>query len=294
MMKVYTNNDSVTIRLYNTEWDAVRYYVPKMLRKLNNQVKGCVNFGIHAPGQDPYDIKGTVFENMRMPNEYTYVQKFDGIDITYEEAVEKAQKVILDEYHSDLRHCKRVFINAMFRWLGEIEDAMETESNEVFEEQYPVEEHIDTTTALERIHEGAKTFAKNVGRLADDIHETALDINAIIDAAPKAMKDAIAKASTIVSSDVEDEDDDEIEGDLVTEGSNFSTREPLTEKDEDDYTDDDDTELTEEDEEALDPDNEVVEDEDGKPLLIYPDEVTHSDDRLEDDEVDEADPNDLL
>ena len=35
-----------------------------------------------------------------------------------------------------------------------------------------------------------------------------------------------------------DEDDDPIEGDRVSANSNFSSREPLTEKDEDDYTDD--------------------------------------------------------
>ena len=38
--------------------------------------------------------------------------------------------------------------------------------------------------------------------------------------------------------DALNEDDDPIEGDRVSSNSNFSSREPLTEKDEDDYTDD--------------------------------------------------------
>ena len=67
MLKIYTTSKCVTVHLTGTEWDAIRFYTPKLLRKLNNQIPGCKNFGIHAPGHDPYSIKGTIFEKMMMP-----------------------------------------------------------------------------------------------------------------------------------------------------------------------------------------------------------------------------------
>ncbi len=223
MLKIYTTSNCVTVHLTGTEWDAVRFYTPKLLRKLNNQVPGCKNFGIHAPGHDPYDIKGTIFEKMMMPYNYTFTEKYDGITVTHQQALNIAKKVVLDEYHADLRRCKRILINEIFKWIGDLEEAMETVSNELFEEE--ASDFIcDNVDCKKKVYE--KPIIKEV------------DIDKLINDAPQDMRDAIANAATIVSSEDEedDDDDDAIEGDLVTPGASFTTREPLTDKDEDDYT----------------------------------------------------------
>lgn len=224
MLKIYTTSKCVTVHLTGTEWDAIRFYTPKLLRKLNNQIPGCKNFGIHAPGHDPYDIKGTIFEKMMMPYNYSFTEAYDGITVTYQQALNTAKKMVLDQYHADLRRCKRLLINEIFKWIGDLEEAMETVSNELFEE------------------EASDSICDNVDYKKEVYEKPAreeVDIEKLINDAPKDMRDAIANAAAIVSSeDEEDDDDDVIEGDLVTPGANFTTREPLTDKDEDDYTPD--------------------------------------------------------
>lgn len=223
MLKIYTTGNCVTVHLTGTELDAIRFYTPKLLRKLNNQTPGCKNFGIHAPGNGPYNIKGTIFEKMMMPYNYTFSKKYDGITVTYQQALNTAKKMVLDEYHADLRRCKRILINEIFKWIGDLEEAMETVSNELFEEEASdfICDHED---CKKKVYE--KPASEEV------------DIEKLINDAPKDMRDAIANAATIVSSEDEEDDDDVIEGDLVTPGANFTTREPLTDKDEDDYTPD--------------------------------------------------------
>lgn len=223
MLKIYTTSNCVTVHLTGTELDAIRFYTPKLLRKLNNQTPGCKNFGIHAPGNGPYNIKGTIFEKMMMPYNYTFSEKYDGITVTYKQALNTAKKMVLDEYHADLRRCKRILINEIFKWIGDLEEAMETVSNELFEEE--ASDFIcDNVDCKKKVYE--KPASEEV------------DIEKLINDAPQDMRDAIANAATIVSSEDEEDDDDVIEGDLVTPGANFTTREPLTDKDEDDYTPD--------------------------------------------------------
>lgn len=290
MLKIYVNGNTVTAILSDTRWDAVRCYTPKLLRKLNNQVSGCMSFGIHAPGQSVTDIKGTIFEDMEMANKYSYIAKFDGITKTLDDATEEATRTVLDQYHEDLRVQKIKLIHSMANWLGEVDDALQTEAHELDDEQdYNEADYI--IKSLDKMDDGIKKFKAGVKNMSDVIdngldklhnyynsHEN-IDVDALIKQAPKELQDDIAKASAVVSSedvDMDDDDDVEIEGDLVTPGSNFSTREPLNDRDDDDFTPEED--------EVAPPINTASKMLD--PLGLD----KHSDD----DEVDESDPEDLL
>ena len=266
MLKIYTTKNCVTVHLTGTEYDAIRFYTPKLLRKLNNQVPGCKNFGIHAPGHDPYDIKGTIFEKMLMPYNYTFAEKYDGITVTYQQALNTAKKMVLDEYHADLRYCKRILINEIFKWIGNLEEAMTDINNDLLVEEDP-----------------CGLYEPPV------IEEEPVDIEKLINDAPKDMRDAIANAATIVSSeDEEDDDDDVIEGDLVTPGANFTTREPLTDTDEDDYTTQD-AQLPHTASMMLDPTGRYHSSDMAEVNTIVDEESKESDDP-----VDESDPEDIL
>lgn len=303
MLKIYTNGNTVTAILSGTRWDAVRFYTPKLLRKLNNQVSGCRSFGIHAPGFSMTDINGTIFENMEMPNEYTYVAKFDGVNVTHDEAVENARIVVLDEYHNDLRQQKRNLIIYLADWLGEVDDMLQTTMHEIDDEE-PIVDAEYSNDFLGSISNGIQKFKEDVSEMSKSIN-TGLEklakisiygipnynVDDLIKHAPKELQDEIKKASTVVSSeDVDLDDDDDIEGDLVIPGSNFSTREPLTDRDEDDFTP--------EEEEALSgPTTSAAVSEDAyvptASKMLDPLGLDHSDNN-DDDTVDESDPDDLL
>lgn len=303
MLKIYTNGNTVTAILSGTRWDAVRFYTPKLLRKLNNQVSGCRSFGIHAPGFSMTDINGTIFENMEMPNEYTYVAKFDGVNVTHDEAVENARIAVLDEYHYDLRQQKRNLIIYLADWLGEVDDMLQTTMHEIDEEE-PIVDAEYTNDILGSISNGIQKFKEDVSEMSKNINNgleklaknsiygiANYNVDDLIKQAPKELQDEITKASTVVSSeDVDIDDDDDIEGDLVIPGSNFSTREPLTDRDEDDFTP--------EEEEALSgPTASAVVAEDAyvptASKMLDPLGLDHPDDN-DDDTVDESDPDDLL
>lgn len=303
MLKIYINDHTVTAVLSGTRWDAVRFYTPKLIRKLNNQVSGCRSFGIHAPGFSETDIKGTVFENMEMPNYYSFVAKFDDVNVTREEAIETARSNVLDEYHYDLRQQKRNLIIYMADWLGEIDDMLQTTMHEIDEEQsYSDADFI--ISSLDKMDDGIKKFKDGVANMSKTINNglekwakntidgiTNYNVDDLIKQAPKKLQDEITKASTVVSSeDVDLGDDDDIEGDLVIPGSNFSTREPLTDRDEDDFTP--------EEEEALSgPTTSAVVGEDAyipaASKMLDPLGLDHPDDN-DNNTVDESDPNDLL
>lgn len=303
MLKIYINDHTVTAILSGTRWDAVRFYTPKLIRKLNNQVSGCRSFGIHAPGFSETDIKGTVFENMEMPNYYSFVAKFDDVNVTREEAIETARSNVLDEYHYDLRQQKRNLIIYMADWLGEIDDMLQTTMHEIDEEQsYSDADFI--ISSLDKMDDGIKKFKDGVANMSKTINNglekwakntidgiTNYNVDDLIKQAPKKLQDEITKASTVVSSeDVDLGDDDDIEGDLVIPGSNFSTREPLTDRDEDDFTP--------EEEEALSgPTTSAVVGEDAyiptASKMLDPLGLDHPDDN-DNNTVDESDPNDLL
>ena len=292
MLKIYVNGNKVTAVLSGTRWDAVRCYTPKLLRKLNNQVSGCMSFGIHAPGQSMTDIKGTIFEDMEMANKYSYVAEFDGITKTLADATAEATKTILDLYHEDLREQKFKLIRHLANWLGEVDDALQTEAHELDEEQsYNELSAEDLVSRLESINDGIEKFKDGVADMGKIINNGLekwaknsiygvgnYNVDELIKQAPKELQDDIAKASAVVSSEDVDLDDDdlEIEGDLVTPGSNFSTREPLSDRDEDDFTP--------EEEEVTPPVNTASKMLD--PLGL--------DEDSDDDEVDESDPEDLL
>ena len=305
MLNIYINDHNVTAVLSGTRWDAVRFYTPKLIRKLNNQVSGCRSFGIHAPGFSVTDIKGTVFENMEMPNYYSFVAKFDDVNVTREEAIETARSNVLDEYHYDLRQQKRNLIIYLADWLGEIDDMLQTTMHEIDEEQsYSDADFI--ISSLDKMDDGIKKFKDGVANMSKTINNglekwakntiygiTNYNVDDLIKQAPKELQDEITKASTVVSSedvDLGDDDDSEIEGDLVIPGSNFSTREPLTDRDEDDFTP--------EEEEALSgPKTSAVVGEDAHiptaSKMLDPLGLDHPDDN-DDDTVDESDPDDLL
>lgn len=303
MLKVYVNGNKVTAVLSDTRWDAVRCYTPKLLRKLNNQVSGCMSFGIHAPGQSMTDIKGTIFEDMEMANKYSNVVEFDGVNKTLSDATAEATKTVLDLYHEDLRQQKFKLIRHLANWLGEVDDALQTEAHELDEEQaYSDADFI--ISSLDKMDDGIKKFKDGVANMSKTINNglekwakntiygiTNYNVDDLIKQAPKELQDEITKASTVVSSeDVDLDDDDDIEGDLVIPGSNFSTREPLTDRDEDDFTP--------EEEEALSgPSTSAAVSEDAyiptASKMLDPLGLDHPDDN-DDDTVDESDPDDLL
>lgn len=303
MLKIYVNGNKVTAVLSDTRWDAVRCYTPKLLRKLNNQVSGCMSFGIHAPGQSMTDIKGTIFEDMEMANKYSNVVEFDGVNKTLSDATAEATKTILDLYHEDLREQKFKLIRHLANWLGEVDDALQTEAHELDEDQsYSDADFI--IRSLDKMDDGIQKFKDDVTNTAKTINNglekwakntiygiTNYNVDDLIKQAPKELQDEITKASTVVSSeDVDLDDDDDIEGDLVIPGSNFSTREPLTDRDEDDFTP--------EEEEALSgPSTSAAVNEDAyvptASKMLDPLGLDHPDDN-DDDTVDESDPDDLL
>lgn len=303
MLKIYVNGNKVTAVLSDTRWDAVRCYTPKLLRKLNNQVSGCMSFGIHAPGQSMTDIKGTIFEDMEMANKYSNVVEFDGVNKTLSDATAEATKTVLDLYHEDLRQQKFKLIRHLANWLGEVDDALQTEAHELDEEQaYSDADFI--ISSLDKMDDGIKKFKDGVTNMSKTINNglekwakntiygiTNYNVDDLIKQAPKELQDEITKASTVVSSeDVDLDDDDDIEGDLVIPGSNFSTREPLTDRDEDDFTP--------EEEEALSgPSTSAAVSEDAyvptASKMLDPLGLDHPDDN-DDDTVDESDPDDLL
>lgn len=303
MLKIYVNGNKVTAVLSDTRWDAVRCYTPKLLRKLNNQVSGCMSFGIHAPGQSMTDIKGTIFEDMEMANKYSNVVEFDGVNKTLSDATAEATKTVLDLYHEDLRQQKFKLIRHLANWLGEVDDALQTEAHELDEEQaYSDADFI--ISSLDKMDDGIKKFKDGVANMSKTINNglekwakntiygiTNYNVDDLIKQAPKELQDEITKASTVVSSeDVDLDDDDDIEGDLVIPGSNFSTREPLTDRDEDDFTP--------EEEEALSGSSTstAVSEDAYIPTaskMLDPLGLNHPDDN-DDDIVDESDPDDLL
>lgn len=292
MLKIYVNANTVTAVLSDTRWDAVRCYTPKLLRKLNNQVSGCMSFGIHAPGQSMTDIKGTIFEDMEMPAKYSYVAEFNGITKTLADATAEATKAVLDLYHEDLREQKFKLIRHLANWLGEVDDALQTEAHELEDEQYYNDSSAeDIVDRLSNINDGIEKFKDGVSHMGKIINEglekmsknsiygvTNYNVDDLIKQAPKELQDEIAKASAVVSSEDVDMDDDdiEIEGDLVTPNSNFSTGEPLTDRDDDDFTP--------EEEEVAPPVNTASK-------MLDPLGLGENSD---DDEVDESDPEDLL
>lgn len=303
MLKIYVNGNKVTAVLSDTRWDAVRCYTPKLLRKLNNQVSGCMSFGIHAPGQSMTDIKGTIFEDMEMANKYSNVVEFDGVNKTLSDATAEATKTILDLYHEDLRQQKFKLIRHLANWLGEVDDALQTETHELDEEQaYTDADFI--ISSLDKMDDGIKKFKDGVANMSKTINNglekwakntiygiTNYNVDDLIKQAPKELQDEITKASAVVSSeDVDIDDDDDIEGDLVIPGSNFSTREPLTDRDDDDFTP--------EEEEALSgPTASAAVSEDAyvptASKMLDPLGLDHPDDN-DDDTVDESNPDDLL
>lgn len=303
MLKVYVNGNKVTAVLSGTRWDAVRCYTPKLLRKLNNQVSGCKSFGIHAPGQSMTDIKGTIFEDMEMANKYSNVVEFDGVNKTLSDATAEATEAILDLYHEDLREQKIKLIRHLANWLGEVDDALQTETHELDEEQsYSDAEFI--ISSLDKMDDGIKKFKDDVSNMSKSINNVferlaknttygipSYNVDDLIKQAPKELQDEITKASTVVSSeDVDLDDDGDIEGDLVIPGSNFSTREPLTDRDEDDFT-------PEEEEAMSGQTTSAVVGEDAHiptaSKMLDPLGLDHPDDN-DDDAVDESDPDDLL
>lgn len=303
MLKVYVNGNRVTAVLSGTRWDAVRCYTPKLLRKLNNQVSGCTSFGIHAPGQSMTDIKGTIFEDMEMANKYSNVVEFDGVNKTLSDATAEATEAILDLYHEDLREQKFKLIRHLANWLGEVDDALQTETNELDEEQsYSDAEFI--ISSLDKMDDGVKKFKDGVANMSKSINNVferlaknttygipSYNVDDLIKQAPKELQDEITKASTVVSSeDVDLDDDGDIEGDLVIPGSNFSTREPLTDRDEDDFTPEEEEALSGQTTSA------VVGEDSHIPTaskMLDPLGLDHPDDN-DDDAVDESDPDDLL
>lgn len=212
MLKVYHNDTMATAVLTECEYDAILYYSKRLTDTLNSQIPGCdsfniifnsFNFGKHSINQDlrlPYKFQATVMINGDSQEDIIAAENF-------------AKKRVLDRYHDEMRKAKLTLIDATAKYAANVIDRLADLSEYIafaengYDEEKPV----------------IVPASKCLSMLPKDYNSDEVpSFNDLV----KAGEDAL------------NEDDDPIEGDRVSSNSNFSSREPLTEKDEDDYTDD--------------------------------------------------------
>ena len=212
MLKVYHNDTMATAVLTECEYDAILYYSKRLTDTLNSQIPGCdsfniifnsFNFGKHSINQDlrlPYKFQATVMINGDSQEDIIAAENF-------------AKKRVLDRYHDEMRRAKLTLIDATAKYAANVIDRLADLSEYIAfaENDYDEEEPVIVPAS------------KCLSMLPKDYNSDEVpSFNDLV----KAGEDAL------------NEDDDPIEGDRVSSNSNFSSREPLTEKDEDDYTDD--------------------------------------------------------
>lgn len=240
MLKVFHNDKMATAVLTECEYDAILYYSKRLTDTLNSQICGCdsfniifnsFNFGKHSINQDlrlPYKFQATVMINGDTQEDI----------IAAENA---AKKRVLDGYHEEMRKAKVTLVDAMGAYVSGVMRRLIDLSYEL--EPWDDEDDEDSTP---RLFNGIPVpKAKHYNTVTsdnDNEKRPVIPASKCLSMLPKDYNSVevpsfndLVKAGEDV---LEDEDDDPIEGDRVSANSNFSSREPLAEKDEDDYTDD--------------------------------------------------------
>lgn len=237
MLKVYNDGKMATAVLTECEYDAILYYSKRLTDTLNSQIPGCdsfniifnsFNFGKHSINQD-----------LRLPCKFQATVMINGD--TQEDIIaaeNAAKKRVLDGYHNEMRKAKLVLIAGAAKYTAKVMGRLIDMSYEIapWDDDDDSAPHLFNGIPAPKHHNMATSDNDNEKRPvipaslclsmlspSDYDGDTVPSFNDLV----KAGEDA-----------VEDEDDDPIEGDRVSANSNFSSREPLTEKDEDDYTDD--------------------------------------------------------
>ena len=238
MLKVYNDGKMATAVLTECEYDAILYYSKRLTDTLNSQIHGCdsfniifnsFNFGKHSINQD-----------LRLPCKFQATVMINGD--TQEDIIaaeNAAKKRVLDGYHEEMRKAKLVLIDAMGAYVsGVMHRLIDLSDSLVPWDDYDDDDstpHLFNGIPVPKHHKTATSDNDNEKR---PVIPASLCLNML---SPSDYDgDEVPSFNDLVKAgeDALDEDDDPIEGDRVSANSNFSSREPLTEKDEDDYTDD--------------------------------------------------------
>lgn len=240
MLKVFHNDKMATAVLTECEYDAILYYSKRLTDTMNSQIRGCdsfniifnsFNFGKHSINQD-----------LRLPCKFQATVMINGD--TQEDIIaaeNAAKKRVLDGYHEEMRKAKVKLIDAMGAYVGGVMHRLIDLSYEI--EPWDDDGDEDSTPCLFNGIPVPKSKHYNTST-SDNDNEKRPVIPASLCLSMLSPSDydgdEVPSFNDLVKAgeDVLDEDDDPIEGDRVSANSNFSSREPLTEKDEDDYTDD--------------------------------------------------------
>lgn len=222
MLKVYNDGKMATAVLTECEYDAILYYSKRLTDTLNSQIPGCDNFNIIF---NSFNFgKHSINQNLRLPCKFQATVMINGD--TKEDIIaaeNAAKKCVLDGYHNEMRKAKLTLIDGAAKYAAKVIARLADMSEGIaFAKDGDDEEAPVIIPASERPVIPA-SLCLSMLSLSDYDGDEVPSFNDLV----KAGEDAL-----------EEEDDDPIEGDRVSANSNFSSREPLTEKDEDDYTDD--------------------------------------------------------
>lgn len=237
MLKVFHNDKMATAVLTECEYDAILYYSKRLTDTMNSQIRGCdsfniifnsFNFGKHSINQD-----------LRLPCKFQATVMINGD--TQEDIIaaeNAAKKRVLDGYHEEMRKAKVTLVDAMGAYVSEVMHRLVDLSCVL--EPWNVEDDEDSTP---RLFNGIPVPKHHNTATSDNDNEKrpVIPASKCLSMLPKDYNSVeVPSFNDLVKAgeDALDEDDDPIEGDRVCANSNFSSREPLTEKDEDDYTDD--------------------------------------------------------
>lgn len=237
MLKVFHNDKMATAVLTECEYDAILYYSKRLTDTMNSQIRGCdsfniifnsFNFGKHSINQD-----------LRLPCKFQATVMINGD--TQEDIIaaeNAAKKRVLDGYHEEMRKAKVTLVDAMGAYVSEVMHRLVNISCVL--EPWNVEDDEDSTP---RLFNGIPVPKRHNTATSDNDDEKrpVIPASKCLSMLPKDYNSVeVPSFNDLVKAgeDALDEDDDPIEGDRVSANSNFSSREPLTEKDEDDYTDD--------------------------------------------------------
>lgn len=237
MLKVFHNDKMATAVLTECEYDAILYYSKRLTDTMNSQIRGCdsfniifnsFNFGKHSINQD-----------LRLPCKFQATVMINGD--TQEDIIaaeNAAKKRVLDGYHEEMRKAKVTLVDAMGAYVSEVMHRLVDLSCVL--EPWNVEDDDDSTP---RLFNGIPVPKHHNTATSDNDDEKrpVIPASKCLSMLPKDYNSVeVPSFNDLVKAgeDALDEDDDPIEGDRVSANSNFSSREPLTEKDEDDYTDD--------------------------------------------------------
>ena len=239
MLKVYNDGKMATAVLTECEYDAILYYSKRLTDTMNSQIRGCDSFNIIF---NSFNFgKHSINQNLRLPCKFQATVMINGD--TQEDIIaaeNAAKKRVLDGYHNEMRKAKVTLVDAMGAYVSEVMHRLVDISCVL--EPWNVEDDEDSTP---RLFNGIPVPKRHSTATSDNDNEkrpvipASLCLNMLspsdYDGDEVPSFNDLVKAGEDV---LEDEDDDPIEGDRVSANSNFSSREPLTEKDEDDYTDD--------------------------------------------------------